>query len=132
MLPRSATAFKVLPYDLYCPSVIPMLAERMCKKCSLYFATKVLLKEHYSIHNETQPVSRDRPIRIAARRQRELMTIISYIENGEHIDWMDELELDCDTIPVPADDTEEMDEAIPVVSTEEHLETPWECPDSSI
>ena len=43
------------------------------------------------------------------------MTIISYIENGEHIDWMDELELDCDTIPVPADDTEEMDEAIPVV-----------------
>ena len=29
-------------------------------------------------------------------------------------------------------DTEEMDEAIPVVSTEEHLETPWECPDSSI
>ena len=132
MLPRSATAFKVLPYDLYCPSVIPMLAERMCKKCSLYFATKVLLKEHCSIHNETQPVSRDRPIRIAARRQRELMTIISYIENGEHIDWMDELELDCDTIPVPADDTEEMDEAIPVVSTEEHLETPWECPDSSI
>ena len=60
--------------------------------------TKVLLKEHCSIHNETQPVSRDRPIRIAARRQRELMTIISYIENGEHIDWMDELELDCDTI----------------------------------
>ena len=109
-----------------------MLAERMCKKCSLYFATKVLLKEHCSIHNETQPVSRDRPIRIAARRQRELMTIISYIENGEHIDWMDELELDCDPIPVPADDTEEMDEAIPVVSTEEHLETPWECPDSSI
>ncbi|KAL5491710.1 hypothetical protein EMCRGX_G017057, partial [Ephydatia muelleri] len=110
MLSRSATAFK----------------------CSLYFATKVLLKEHCSIHNETQPVSRDRPIRIAARRQRELMTIISYIENGEHIDWMDELELDCDTIPVPADDTEEMNEAIPVVSTEEHLETPWECPDSSI
>eukprot|EP00731_Ephydatia_muelleri_P034807 Em0078g7a len=124
---RSGTYLRLIPRR-----VIPMLAERMCKKCSLYFATKVLLKEHCSIHNETQPVSRDRPIRIAARRQRELMTIISYIENGEHIDWMDELELDCDTIPVPADDTEEMDEAIPVVSTEEHLETPWECPDSSI
>ena len=31
MLPRSAKAFKILPYDLYCPSIQMSLFQRICK-----------------------------------------------------------------------------------------------------
>ena len=46
ILPRSAKAFKILPYDLYCPSVQSSLLERICKTCHLYVASQVMLQKH--------------------------------------------------------------------------------------
>ena len=84
ILPRSTKTFKVLPYDLYCPSVHSQLLDRSCKICILYFASKVMLHKYMVVHKKA-PVEatpkRDRPIRVAALRQRELMAIIAYEEN---------------------------------------------------
>lgn len=46
LLPRSTRGLAVLPYDLYCSSVQSQLLERISKVCSLYFASKVMLKSH--------------------------------------------------------------------------------------
>ena len=57
-----------------------------------------MLHKHMVVHKKA-PVEatskRDRPIRVAARRQRELMAIIAYEENRlEQADWIDEDFLD--------------------------------------
>ena len=47
-----------LPYDLYTPSVQSQLLDRICQKCSLYFASNVMLKSHMIVHKKkTQSAS---------------------------------------------------------------------------
>ena len=46
ILPRSTKTFRVLPYDLYCPSVHSQLLDLSCKVCSL-FRTKGDAAENY-------------------------------------------------------------------------------------
>ncbi|XP_045034353.1 uncharacterized protein LOC123475557 [Daphnia magna] len=69
------------------------LLDRICQKCSLYFASKVMLKSHMIVHKKkTQSasavvekefiVTRTRPVRIAAMRQREIMAIIVSDDNN--------------------------------------------------
>ena len=41
-----------LPYDLYTPSVQSQLLDRIFQKCSLYFASKVMLKSHMIVHKK--------------------------------------------------------------------------------
>ena len=133
ILPRSVKGFKVLPYDLYCCSVQSQLLERVCKVCSLYFASKVMLKNHTVVHKTAAAPSinlpintRQRPVRVAARRQRELMAIIVNQENGpEDVDWIEEEELDLEGIVIPVDSREDI--TTPVCSISEHLSSAqWE------
>ena len=90
LLPRSTRLFKQLPFDLYCPSVQNSLMERTCKVCNVYFASKVMLQKHSVIHKTSSipPVTRIRPQRLAAKRQRELMAVIISEEN-ETVEWFD-------------------------------------------
>ena len=79
MLPRSAKAFKILPYDLYCPSIQSSLVARICKICHLYVASQVMLKKNVQLHRKRdlgpgqlahappQP-QRIRPVQMAAKR----------------------------------------------------------------
>ncbi len=69
------------------------------------------------------PSTRQRPVRVAARRQRELMAIIAIQENGpEDVDWIEELDLE--GIVVPVDSREDI---TPVCSISEHLASAqWE------
>ena len=76
MLPRSAAAFKLLPYDAYCPSVQGLLVRQVCNKCGLYHASMSSLKSHLRQSGIVQPVLLIHPVRIAARRQRELMAVM--------------------------------------------------------
>ena len=127
ILPRSTKAFKVLPYDLYCPSVHSQLLDRSCNICFLYFASKVMLHKHMVVHKKA-PVEatpkRDRPIKVAARRQRELMAIIAYEENRlEQADWIDEDFLDLEGVLVPPEIRTET--AMNVCLLEEHFRCPW-------
>jgi len=124
-LPRSAGTFKQLPYDFYCPSVQPIISERICKVCGIYFASKVMLQKHSSEHKKSQVLStkKIRPIRVAARRQRELMAIVAAVENGEQVDWIEEQELDLTGIIIPPEAEEN---CVPVHTISEHLLPIWE------
>jgi hypothetical protein len=126
VLPKSTRSFKQLPYDLYCPSVQCVLLERICKEYGLYFASKVLLKQHAIIHKKAKEppaaLRRVRPVRVAARRQREMMAIIVNQMGGpEQADWMDEDELDLDGVVIPTANPT----AMPIYSMDAHLATPW-------
>ncbi len=49
ILPRSTKSFKVVPYDLYNPSVQSQLLDQICIMFYLYFASNVVLKNHIII-----------------------------------------------------------------------------------
>jgi hypothetical protein len=73
--------------------------------------------------------TRIRPIRVAARRQRELMVIIANSENGpEDAEWIEENELDLSGripgYPVEADNTSVP--LMPICSFDDHYASPWE------
>ncbi|GBL82307.1 hypothetical protein AVEN_252473-1 [Araneus ventricosus] len=120
------SSYKVLPYDLYCPSVQSVLPTHVCKHCGLYFASNVVLKKHiigaHKITGKCQPeVGRVRPLRIAARRQQELVTVITFTENVEFADWVDEDDIDIRGLTIPED---ESDVKMPVYSINEYISSP--------
>lgn len=130
-LPRAAKAFKIIPYDMFCPSVQSSLQDRICKHCNLYFSSQVMLKKHVTIHANVTRVSvvpkRVRPTRIAAKRQRELMAIIAEQENTAYAEWFDEEELETTGLHIPEDErNDDPGYSIPIVSIAEHMKNPWE------
>ncbi|KZS13528.1 Uncharacterized protein APZ42_021321 [Daphnia magna] len=88
----------------------------------------VMLKKHLPGHQEspnliaTQSVP-TRPVK--ARRQRELMAVIPMQENGKHVDWVDEDDLDVTGIILPQEDDVD-DHPMPVITMEEHFTGAWE------
>ena len=89
VLPRSAAAFMLLPYDAYCPSLHSLLPRRMCRKCGLYHASLTSLRDHLRTCGVNDTGQTVRPVRVAARRQRKLMAIIAY-QDMEDAEWLDE------------------------------------------
>jgi len=128
ILPRAAKGFSILPYDAFCPSIQSSLADRICKKCNVYFASQAMLKKHVSIHSSASklpPTKRIRPVRIAAKRQRELMAVIAQQESWETAEWLDEDEVDATDLIIPEEDVRR-EQSLPIVSMEDHLNNPWE------
>jgi len=71
--------FKI-PYDVCCPTVTGFIANRTCGICKLYFPSAAMVTQHKKeMHPKVRinVVPRTRPVRIAARRQRQLMAIIA-------------------------------------------------------
>jgi len=93
VLPRSLVSYKSVPFDAYCSSVHPVLQRRTCSKCGLYHASLTSLKAHLRICGTEQIVPRIRPVRVAARRQREMMAVIAY-NNMEDVEWIEDEFLD--------------------------------------
>lgn len=90
------TKFKQPPYDYFCPSVQSQLAERICKSCDLYFASKKSLAKHIKdLHkNQERAISTRVRVkkRLAAKRCEERLCIIGNYEDSENDDaeWLDE------------------------------------------
>lgn len=82
---------KGIPYDYGCPSLQDELPKRLCQKCGHYTASVVSLNKHkqFCTGGEIQTSCKIRPVRLAARRQRELMCSIKYHETTE-LEWIDE------------------------------------------
>ena len=131
ILPTSKKVFKIYPYDMYCPSVQTMLSDRMCKVCSIYFASQAMLRKHAYEHrhhslDDTSVAScahPTRPVRVAARRQRELMAVIASEENGEYCEWVDEEYVDVAGISDPPD-RDTTSSVMPIITISEHLTSP--------
>lgn len=69
-----------VPYDVCCPTVSNLITNRTCNVCKMYFPSNVMaVQQKKQLHPKVKitEVPRTRPVRIAARRQRELMAIIA-------------------------------------------------------
>jgi len=127
VLPRSVLGFKSVPYDAYCPSLQAVVGRRVCKKCGLYHASIVSLKSHQRVCGveDAIPTLRVRPVRVAARRQRELMAVIAFQEH-EDVEWIDEEFVDTAGMTVPADSVNKRQSIPnPIINTADHLAVPW-------
>ena len=131
LLPKAAKEFKVLPFDLFCPSIQSCLKDRICKVCHVYFASQVMMKKHF-VHAHTKKknppveptIQRVRPLRVAARRQRELMVVIARQENAVDAEWMDDEEVDTTGLDLIENPVLEQ-QSMPVISMDQHFESPW-------
>jgi len=76
---------------------------RICKVCKMYFASQVMLRKHdmQHKHQADQVLSMPliRPVLIAARRQSELMAVIT-LRESQDIEWVHEDLLDITEIIV--------------------------------
>ena len=122
MHPRSVSAYKLLLYDAYCPSVQPVINRRICKKCGLYHASLSSLKMHQRLCGVQDIVTRIRLTRIAARRQRELMAIIA-VNEAEDAEWLDEE--DVDLVGIGMSINEPLVSPLPLVTISDHLHNIW-------
>jgi len=96
ILPSSAGSYPILPYDFACPTIHALLNRRTCGKCKKYFATIKSMKAHTVSRHSNEPVEPTRRLavkRIAARRQRELMCVITSGEM-EELEWHDQDDVD--------------------------------------
>jgi len=99
---RSTSVFSSIPYDLYCPSIQKVLSERIWKTCGQYFASIVMLRNHIKTHkHQPSQTKLVRPVRVAARQQREMMVIIANAENVKSAEWQDEDNLDISEMIIP-------------------------------
>ena len=127
--------FIIPPYDLYCPSVQPHLAKRCCSVCGIYHASiKSAMNHKKECHRRPagptqipiEQVERRRPVRIAARRQREMMVILRDHLNGETAEWLDVDDIQLDDNNGEHERTAR-DDVVPLVgSIPEWTSTAWE------
>ena len=114
-----------IPYDYSCPSIKKDITKKTCKKCKIYFASITYLKEHEKCCAVVSSLPKIRPVRIAAKRRRELLAIISNEEEQEYAEWLDEDMVDTDYVSIPSFESSKECSA-PVFSVEDHLTCPWE------
>lgn len=109
--------FKEMPYDFFCPSVQTELADRTCKICSLYFATKKSAKYHKAqVHKKEMKVSKIRPLKLIARRENEILCHVAKTSDTEVVaEWLQEEFIDTTGLDVPKDLTEDDAPSIPVI-----------------
>ena len=129
------------PYDKYCPSVKDDVKKRTCDSCGIYFPSVVMLHSHQRDSRRKKPTEavqykvrhfkipthfllrfllimlfmQVRTIRIAARRQRELMVLLK--DDSE--EWMDEEFVDYQDLTIPKNDTNPV---VPILSDDPN---PW-------
>ena len=122
---------KGIPYDYSCPSVDQdMIKRRMCSHCGLYFLSLKAKSLHgvscrvteSRIENTTERV---RPLRVAARRQRELLCVMGFQEiEGASMDEVDAKDFDLSNITDDENENEfgtpvfDTDEVVPILSNE--------------
>ena len=91
------------PYDQFCPTVRTVVDKRTCNLCNLYFPSQIMLAAHKkALHSHIiiSDIPKVRPIRVAARRQRELMVIIASGEM-EDVEWLDHSQVDTTGVDMP-------------------------------
>ena len=112
------------PYDQFCPTVRSTVDKRICSICKLYFPSQIMVAAHKSAMHprvKINEVPKVRPIRVAARRQRELMAIIASGEM-EDAEWVDESQVDTSGMHVPSGVEESC--SLPVIA--DYGQDPWE------
>ena len=103
---------KGIPYDYACPNLQKELSKRVCLTCGLYTSSVTSCNAHCKECKKTQKKSvtkpevpttgrKVRPVRLGAKRQRELMCAIAYSESTEELEWFDEEDVDTSGLSEP-------------------------------
>jgi hypothetical protein len=125
-------AFVIPPYDLHCPSVQPQLVKRCCSVCGIYHASVKSALIHAKVHRGRLALIPDelpkkRPVRVAARRQREMMVVLRDHLNNESAEWLDVAELDLDHMQEVTSVEQQPLAAMPVIDNIQQWSlNPWE------
>ena len=122
-MPNKATKKypKGIPYDYLCPSVKQnVINRRICSECGLYFGTIKAKTLHKASCRVTEgrfegDVERVRPLRIADRRQRELLCLMPFQEM--ELVSMDEVDIENFDLENMADAQNEI--GTPIIDTDE-------------
>jgi hypothetical protein len=125
--------FIVPPYDLHCPSVEPYLRKRCCSVCGIYHASIKSATSHTNECHKAAPnmipppvEEHGRPVRVAARRQREMMVILRDHLNGEVAEWIDAEYIDTGA-EHQEDEVSAQGAAVPLIGNiQQWADTPWE------
>ena len=51
-MPSEVSEYKVVPFDLYCPSMKDKLKKGICKKCDKYWPSEAAMKRHKNAHRK--------------------------------------------------------------------------------
>ncbi|XP_062560330.1 uncharacterized protein LOC134224782 [Armigeres subalbatus] len=90
----------VVPYDMFCPSVLADLPARICDVCGLYFASKKSVDHHSkAVHGNARQRRNEgsRSICAKGRRGKEILCLVQDNQTGgEDVEWMDETDVDVD------------------------------------
>jgi len=113
-----STTFKVIPYDYFCPSIKPQLMERCCKVCGLYHASIKSANHHVKIVHKKEkytPIARKvlRPLRVAAKRGRELLIAL---RDADVYEWFDESDVEVESSAIKENVNKET-ESYPVINS---------------
>ncbi|XP_042896686.1 uncharacterized protein [Parasteatoda tepidariorum] len=112
-----------IPYDAACPSVEGDIKRKICPTCGIYFASLTCLKDHKKICKSPLQINKVRPVRVAARREKELLVILRNQESEDHAEWIEDDLVDEENLNFSSVADESNAE---LVSLEKHLECPWE------
>ena len=61
LVPRSASKYSIVPFDIYCPSMQKKLNQGICSKCRKYWPSKAALNRHMSYHKEDEKTPTTEP-----------------------------------------------------------------------
>lgn len=122
----SNKCFSKTPYDYFCPTVVPHLADKTCSMCGLYFASKKGVAKHKELVHGMfpEPIAKIQPACVLARRGKELLCLFRDEQSGaEDAEWFDEDDVDTDVkLSMDSDSPSH----IPIVgSTMDWLSSPW-------
>ncbi|XP_023240195.1 uncharacterized protein LOC111638679 [Centruroides sculpturatus] len=116
-----------LPYDYFCPTIQSQIKERTCFTCHMYFASKKKISEHKKLTNHKVCFSKMKPVRIEARRKKELLCVITDdCTLAEDAEWMCEDDVErTEFLELKNDEVSESDSLPVIESLENWLKNPW-------
>ena len=57
LCPREADKYAVVPFDLYCPSMVDKLKKGICTHCNSYWPSQAAMKRHAKCHKKVKIVT---------------------------------------------------------------------------
>ena len=113
VVPETAKKYKILPFDLYCPSVQPKIGQRICPSCGQYFPSQKARDQHKkALHQNPANFTRPKvkPKSVLKKRGGETLC---HLEAEGTVEWVDDEDLDTENCTQLMDTND--DEGIPII-----------------
>lgn len=118
--------FRVMPYDLYCPTVKESLVDRCCDVCGLYFASKKSNNIHKKeIHGKASArTDKIQPLYILRRREGETLCVVENC-GFTNAEWLDDDDIDIETLSEASSESTEASTFPVINSIHDWMQSNW-------